>query len=367
MRIIVVLLLIAHGLIHILGFFKAFNLAQIDQLTQGISKVQGVLWLLTTVIYVVAGFLFLLKNGLWWLPSILAILLSQYLIISSWQDAKFGTVANIILLLVTIIGFSSWSFNSKYEKDVIDNLKSSVSSEEILTASDLSGLPDAVQRYLKYTGIVGKPKVHNFKVAFSGRIRQNEQSDWMEFTAEQHSFLETPTRLFFMDATMKHLPVAGYHRYEDGEAYMDIRLLSLIPVQYQTGEKMGIAETVTFFNDMCLMAPATLIDERIQWLETEGNKVKASFTTNSITITAWLHFNEEGALVNFVSEDRYALMDDGSMQQFPWLTPVRDYQEIKGYRLLESGDAVFEYPEGEMVYGTFELKDVQYNVKEFND
>lgn len=93
---------------------------------------------------------------------------------------------------------------------------------------------------------------------------------------------------------------------------------------------MGIAETVTFFNDMCCMAPATLIDPRIKWLETDDNKVRASFTNNGITIYAWLYFNEKGELINFISNDRYAA-DAG--KNLPWSTPLKEYKEINGYRL----------------------------------
>ena len=50
---------------------------------------------------------------------------------------------------------------------------------------------------------------------------------------------------------MKKLPIAGFHSFKNGTAFMDIRLLSLFTVQYESGQDMGIAETVTFFNDMC--------------------------------------------------------------------------------------------------------------------
>ena len=39
------LVLIIHGLIHLLGFAKAFRFAELPQLTQPISPLVGVLWL----------------------------------------------------------------------------------------------------------------------------------------------------------------------------------------------------------------------------------------------------------------------------------------------------------------------------------
>ena len=129
----------------------------------------------------------------------------------------------------------------------------------LLTEADIQHLPVPMQNYIRLSGSIGKPKVMHFKAEFDGKIRKDEQSEWMPFTCEQHNFMAVPSRLFFMDARMKGLPVAGYHHYKNGTAVMDIRLLSLLRVQYAEGNEMDISETVTFFNDMCCMAPATLI------------------------------------------------------------------------------------------------------------
>ncbi len=55
------------------------------------------------------------------------------------------------------------------------------------------------------------------------------------------------------------------------------------------------ADTVTMFNDMCLMAPATLIDKRITWQTIDDLTVAETFTNQSVTISAVLQFNDEGA------------------------------------------------------------------------
>lgn len=360
MRIIFLILVIFHGLIHLLGFVKAFHLASVYQLSQHISKAHGILWLASAILFIVTALLFFLKNNTWWIPSAVAILLSQYLIFTSWQDAKYGTIANMIILIAAIMGYGSWRFNSTYGKEVKTGLKQTATApESLLTEEDLLHLPEPVRKYLHYTGAEGKPKVKNFKVEFSGQIRKHEQTEWMPFTSEQYNFMDASTRLFFMKATMKHLPVVGFHCFKNGDAFMDIRLLSLFQVQYQSGKEMGVAETVTFFNDMCVMAPATLIDQRIQWLEVDGTK--AAFINNGITVSAWLHFNDKGELINFISEDRYAQQEDGSMKQLLWSTPMKDYRQINGYKLASYADAVYQYPEGDLISGNFRLTHVEIN------
>ena len=309
--------------------------------------------------------MFALKYNYWWFFGFIALVISQILIVFFWQDAKFGTIANGIILIAAIIGFGTWSYHNKYQNDVKTSLQHpAYIQNSLLTEIDIQTLPDPVKKYLRYTGSIGKPKVNNFKIEFTGKIRKDEQSEWMPFTCEQYNFMETPTRLFFMKATMKGLPIGGYHCFKNGVAYMDIRLFSLFKVQYLDGDEMDLSETVTFFNDMCCMAPPTLIDKRIQWLEVVRNKVKASFTNNNITVSAWLYFNDKGELVNFISNDRYA---GNTGKQFPWATPLKDYQEINGYKLAGNAEVIYSYPDKDLVYGTFKLIGREYNCKDIDD
>ncbi len=268
-------------------------------------------------------------------------------------------ISIIIISLTGIIIFGKRNFHNRYLKDVNSCLQTNNKFENsVLTEEDIKDLPVSVKKYIQYSGSIGKPKVHSFKIEFEGKIRKNENSDWMPFESEQYNFLEKPARLFFMNAVMKHLPVAGYHKYYEGHASMDIRLLSLIKVQYMEDEKMDMAETVTFFNDMCCMAPATLIDKRIRWITDDGDSVRASFTANNITIYASLFFNDKGELINFISGDRY---DADAGKKLPWSTPLKNYKNYNGYRLAENAETIYIYPEKELIYGTFHLKTVMYN------
>ncbi len=68
-----------------------------------------------------------------------------------------------------------------------------------------------------------------------------------------------------MKGKILNMTVLGYHKYMDLNASMDIRLFGIASVIKHTGELMRKAETVTFFNEMCLFAPASLIDKNIVW------------------------------------------------------------------------------------------------------
>jgi hypothetical protein len=126
-RTLFTIFLILHGLIHLMGFSKAFHFAEISQLTQPISKPSGLLWLLATMLLIMTAIAFALQKDWWWQVSFVAILVSQVAIFTSWQNARFGTIANIILLFITIISFLGWSFFRSYERDLRQNNNRAIS------------------------------------------------------------------------------------------------------------------------------------------------------------------------------------------------------------------------------------------------
>ncbi|MFM9950530.1 MAG: DUF6544 family protein [Saprospiraceae bacterium] len=360
LKFIFIAIALIHGLIHFMGFAKAFGYGNFTQLTKEISKPAGLFWMLAAWLFIAVVALLLFKAENWWALGIVAAVVSQVLIFSAWQDAKFGTIANVLVLVVSLLSMTNALFERSYRKDVATNLERTQNlTPTLLTEADIQGLPPLVQSYLRYSGVINKPKVHSMRIVFEGEMR-DKGKDWFPFRSEQFNFFDEPTRLFFMKGKMFGLVVPGYHRYADATATMDIRLFGLFPIVKQSGTVMNKTETVTLFNDMCLMAPATLIDPRIAWKTIDATSVEATFTNKGITISAILYFNEQGQLTDFVSNDRTAV---SQMTAFPFSTPVSEYQNIDGMNTMKRGDAVWHYPEGEFTYGKFLLKEIEYNCK----
>ena len=351
-----------HGCIHFMGFAKAFDYRNITQLTKAISRPAGMLWLVTAFLFIVATVLFLLKNQSWLIISVAAVIISQVLIISTWHDAKFGTIANLIILIVAIAGWASRNFETNFSNDVRANLRRTNSNQiNLLTEADIQFLPIPVQKYIRYCGVVNQPKVKNMRIVFDGQMREKGK-DYFSFSSVQYNFFDDPTRLFFMKAKMFGITLPGYHSYQNAHATMQIKLFGLFSVVNVKGIEMNKAETVTVFNDMCLMAPATMIDKRIEWTSIDSLSAKATFTNGVNKISATLYFNKQGQLINFISDDRYAI---GDMKQYRFSTPVKEYKEINGRNIWTYGETIWHYPDGEFVYGKFTLKSIEYNVTVF--
>lgn len=274
-------------------------------------------------------------------------------------------IVSIIVLACILIYFAT-GITRTYKSEVKRAISASYEADPgLLTQEDMQGLPELVRNYLSYTGVVGKPKVWNFRVVFDGRMKSNPNSgNWMKINTVQYNFIKNPTRLFYIKGSVAGIPCFGLHDYRNETGTMLVKVLGLVPVVNGKGKEMNEGDCVTLFNDMCFMAPATLIDKRIVWEEMDDGKVKAVFTNGSIQISAVLYFNDKGELVNFVSNNRYMSETGGTFEKLPWSTPVRDYNEINGVKLPSHADAVWTMRDGsKYTYGEFDVKSVEYNCK----
>ncbi len=249
-------------------------------------------------------------------------------------------------------------FTSIVKKDFINN---NALSTEILTEQDISHLPEPVKKYLHYTKSVGQPKIKNFRAEFTGGMRSNPEDSYMKLNSVQYNFYEKPSRYFYMTAKKMGLPATGLHLYQNEMATFEVKFLGLFTVVDAKGDKMNQAETVTLFNDMCFIAPPTLIDKKIQWESIDKTTVKATFTNGNITVGATLYFTDKGELINFISNDRYHT-DGKKYESYPWATPVEEYKDNNGYFLPSKAKLIYQRPEGEFVYGELEYKSVKYNL-----
>jgi len=221
-----------------------------------------------------------------------------------------------------------------YRKDVLEALeRTNGIKKEILTENDIQHLPAPVRKYIHYSGSIGKEKVLNFRVEFSGGIRSSSSEEFMPLRSVQYNFTDQPTRLFYIVAKKKGIPAKGIHIYKDRKAIMLIKILGLFTVVDARGKEMDQGETVTVFNDMCFMAPASLIDRNIEWEEIDDLTVGAIFTNGNITIGATLYFNEKGELVNINPEIAKKLVE-----KFGTASLEKDENDGEGFGKYETGE-----------------------------
>ncbi len=364
MRMAFTILLALHGLIHLIGPAKAFGWGNITQLRQPISPTGGVLWLLAALLLIGCAVGVAASARWWWYLALAGALLSQYLIMQAWGDAKFGTLANLVIavpLLLLALDARAGSFRSRFASDRAALLARPVRPAPIVTEADIAALPPLMQTYLRRVGAVGRPRVRNMRIAFDAQMRSSATSPWMNSTIQQYEFFDPPARLFYMNATRAGVPMDIYHRYVDSSATFQVRIAGLVPVVDQQGPEMTKSETVTLLNDIVVMAPAAVLDLPCTWETLTDRTVRATITNAGYTVSAVLTFDAAGDLVGFVSNDRSELSGK-EIKRYPWSTPISDYAEVNGIRIGTRGNANWIEPTGEWTYGKFTVKGIEYNV-----
>lgn len=365
MKLLLALLAVMHGVIHLMGPVKAFELAELPQLTLPISRPLALVWAVAAILLFATATALYVWPRRWWVVGLLAALASQTVITTSWSDAKYGTIANGILFVGVVLGFLSqgpFSFRAEYDRAVRSELGRATDTT-VITDADLAHLPAVVQTYLRTAGAVGQPRVRNFRARFRGQIRGGPNARWMTFTAEQLSSMDEPARLFLMEASMYGVPVQALHMYVGPKATMRVKVASILQVADARGPDMDRAETVTLLNDMCVLAPGALMTSRIRWQEVDSRTVRAHFTNAGHTISAELSFNDSGELTDFRSDDRLRSSSDGRVfTRTRWSTPVANYRAFGPHRVGVRGEARWHPEDGAFAYGRFQLDEIEYNV-----
>lgn len=359
-----------HALIHLLGAVKGFGWAQVPQLSQAVGPAAGLLWLLAAILVLAsAAFIAAGSPSWWWSVALGAAVISEMAIVTSWADAKAGTVVNVVLALAAAYGFISAgpsSFLTQWRDQAAGALRATDSSPALVTEADLASLPELVASYVRNSGAVGKPRVTSFLATFHGRIRSGPGQAWMPFTAKQVStYGPRPQRVFLMAATRSGLPVTVLHQFADSTATMRAKALHLLTVVNSAGPEMDRGETVTVFNDLVVLAPGALVDAPVQWSSIDAQHVRGVFTNGLQTVSALLTFNAGHDLVDFVSDDRLRASSDGrSFTVQRWSTPISGYRGEAGRRVMTVGEGRWDAPppEGPFTYVELHLDGIAYNV-----
>jgi hypothetical protein len=293
-----------HGLIHLLGAAKALGWAEVPALHDPISPATGLVWLAAALLVLGSGMLLAVRAPWWWLAGAIAGAVSQTAILTSWNDAKVGTAANVVLLVAAGYAFASQGPTS-------------------------------------------------FRAGFHGRFRSDARAPWMRFTGEQVSTYGARTsRVFAMHATLFGLPVDVLHVFIGPAATMRVKACSVVPMVDSAGPDMDRGET------------AALVDAPVVWHAVDDTHACGTFTNGAHTVSADVTFDDEGDLVDFVSDDRLQASRDGAtFTTRRWSTPVRDYRTFGTRRLATRGECRWHAPEpqGQYCYLEFTLDHITYN------
>jgi hypothetical protein len=360
-RYLVLFIALAHGLIHLMGFFKAFGLAKLDELKLDISRPSGLIWLAAAVLFGVAGLLFAARRENWWMWALPAIALSQTLIVLAWSDARFGTITNVILLLVAVVAWSDARFRRMALEEVAALLPSAAGAAETVGQQPgFDALPAPVQRWLQYTGAADRPAVRRAHLRQTGRMRTSPGGKWMTVEAEQ--WFNTADPAFVWLARVHAAPglhLSGRDKFGNGRGHMLIKVLSLFPVVDAKGDEIDQGSLLRYMGEL-VWWPSAAVHDYFRWEEIDDNSARLHMNIGSVEAQGTFVFDEQGRVLRFEALRYYSDKDGARLE--PWVVEVdpAHYRNLGGMRIPARAAVTWKLPEGEFNWFNLEISEIDY-------
>lgn len=361
MRILLAGIIIIHGMIHLFGFLKAFGIAEFNAISQPISKPVGMIWFAAFFLFSVVLVLFLLQHRLWWAPGIAAVAVSQFLIFAFWQDAKFGTILNVIILASAIIAYAGYSFKKGVSEEITQMASLSENADKTVVSEEMiAHLPATVQHWLVQSGAVGKARVRNVYLEQEVEMRlKPEQKNWTPAKARQYFTVQPPAFNWSVDLRMNSIiDVTGRDKFENGKGEMLIKLFSIIPVaDARNSEKIDQATLQRYLAEI-VWFPSAAISPYISWEKIDDTSAKATMDYMGTKGSGVFHFDESGNFKKFVAM-RFKGAEDAEPAK--WTVIATKTEERNGIKIPTECEATWEMENGDWTWLKLQVTHIQTN------
>lgn len=361
MKWIFLAVLVLHTVIHTLGFFKAFQLAEINQLTQTISKSAGIFWLIAFLFLLVSAIQIASNSQTWWTAAIIGVVISQVLIIIFWHDAKFGTIPNVIILLVAIVSFANWNFSRVVNNEVREMFSKNPSTiTRKLTEDMIKNLPMPIQSWLKNSGAIGKEMIYSVRLKQKGEMKlKPEQESWYNTKAEQYFTVNNPA--FIWKTKVDMMPFVfftGRDYFREGKGQMLIKVLSLFNIVNAADEKINQGTLQRYMAEI-IWFPTAAASDYIMWEEIDSMSAKATINYNGSVGSGIFHFNNNGDFVKFNTMRYMGSGSDAVLKE--WIINVKGSEHVNGIKIPTKLEVSWKLDSGDFTWFKLEVFDVEYN------
>ncbi|MDH4298339.1 MAG: hypothetical protein OEV74_18825 [Cyclobacteriaceae bacterium] len=363
-RILFSAILVIHGLVHLLGFVKEWNLTSNSQLTGKTlfelsatsGKVVDLLWLTACILLLVVTGLYLMHKPWYWIPAAAAVLLSQALIILYWPNAKYGTIANIIILSVVVISAAAMRFHTIVHNEIRHIAAAAGTHRLRVTEEKVKDLPEIVQRWLRQSNILEKESANTIHILQQGSMRTKPDGKWMPFKAEQYFTVDPPA--FVWHATIQAAPlteIAGRDKFENGKGNMLIKPLYVYTIANSSGSAIDEATMVRYLAEM-MWFPQGAVSDYLHWEGIDDSHAKVTMKLGDVAVTGVYTFNEDGRPIGFEAA-RFGDFD-GVLRKETWSIAVKGFRNMHGVPIGNTSEVTWKLKDGDFTWLKLEITDM---------
>lgn len=364
MRLAIAILLLLHALIHLLGTAKAFGWTRLDTFTKEVPPYAGLAWGLASGMLILTIGLYTSRAHYWWMLGLVSLVLSQILIISYWSDARWGTLPNLLLLVLITTGFARFQFAQHSNKLRQELLQQIARTPDQWSMPADATLPPPVQRWLQRSGAEQHPPIVAVQLEQDLRMRlQPSQTKWTEGTAQQLFSVDPPRFIWTVDLMMAPgLPVQGRDQFRDGQGQMHIRIAGLLPVvNEQKKPTINSASLQRYLGEIAWF-PTAAYSQHITWSAIDDRSARATLSYAGTTDSGVFTFDKRGDLESFTA-DRFQKTGPDA-QRLPWTIEVLETAAPAGLRIPVRARAHWELPDGRWTWLQLTITDIRYQTSQ---
>ncbi|MDX1436493.1 MAG: DUF6544 family protein [Anaerolineales bacterium] len=231
--------------------------------------------------------------------------------------------------------------------------------EKIVTEDMLANLPEPVQRYMHFSGVIGRPWIEAVVLEQEGGFRQGADRSWMPMTARQTYTVDPPSFVWEARFKIAGLPLLrARDEYRHGRGHMSARLAGLYNVLDVRGEKLDQGAMLRYLSEM-IWFPVAFLGDNITWQAVDDSSADVRLEDAGKSVTGRMHFDSQGRPTNFTAM-RYREVD-GDFSLDPWSTPMTGYGRLGGLNLPVEARAVWNLPGGDLEYVNLRITKIEYN------
>lgn len=354
-----------HGLIHLMGFSKEWNLGPPSMLkskttiplTATAAKMAGLGWLLACLLWIGTAVLYLEQKSWYWIVGIAGVGVSQGLVILYWRDAKYATILNVVILVIMLLAGAQSNFDKAVDREVSAMLLAPASIAPSIASSRRADLPPIVQKWLTVSGAFDR-HVSAIRISQSGAMRTTPTGKWMPFQATQFCTIDPPA--FVWRAKISAAPllfIEGRDKYENGEGHMLIKPLAIYTMANASGSEIDQGTLLRFMGEM-IWYPEAATMNYVRWEEVAPGQASATMTYKGVMATGIFTFHPNGLVQQF-SAERFGDFQ-GEFRKETWQVDVTRYQGMNNRQVPSACEVSWKLRSGDFMWLKQEITNIEY-------
>jgi hypothetical protein len=352
-----ILLSLIHGLIHLMGFVAYWPLASIPDLPYKTSllggrleigpggmRIYSLFWLLSALVFLSAALLLALNRPIWAPLMLAAGLLSLVISVLDWNQAWRGALINGLILLALFVVFGFRTIPAPFPLY-------RAPASPVTTQPIPDGLPEPVERFIRYTYGDGVPVYHSAVISGRGSVR------FMGVTMPARlRFSHIPTRGYrhYLEATFYGIPI-----FKVNEHYLDGRTRFELPFGVQENEpEMNSAANQGLWAEMIAYPAVFVTDERLRWEAIDETTARLHIPYGDQEQELLFTFAPDGSAIERVETIRFKGVGG---EQLRWWGEISPGSNRYGLPSLQHWEINWEDEDGPWLVA--EVEDILFNAE----